>query len=192
MLCPFGLDLVLNTEPLLETQTLLETTMDAIMDNEDVETHDNKSNENELSHFISIDDNYNKYVMIDGNMVHKSNAVNSIINCITKTSTDRCYSVFGPREISIGGSTDNSNNSINLIRISDTILSIAIFKTGCINAVIFTLNRIKHNDEFVLSIESSNIKEAKFYGTILNINSKAETNLIWSREYGDSLIFDGQ
>lgn len=56
-------------------------------------------------------------------MVHKSNAVESIINCNTKTSTDIWFRVFGPRDFS--RSSDNSNNSLNLIRISDTLLYIA-------------------------------------------------------------------
>lgn len=77
------------------------------MDNEDenTETNYNESNENELSYFITTNDNHNKNVQVDVNMVHKSNAVESIINCNTKTSTDIYALEYLSQEIFLGAQT---------------------------------------------------------------------------------------
>ena len=196
MLQPFGSILeIIDTQPSILSFFSPETLSDEteLEFNEEM-TQDNTLDVNINEFFeTNIDTNgsYKHYVEIDGFNVHKNAAVKKFINCITKSSTDRLHRVFNSTPV-LAASSNYDVESNDLIRLSDTLLTLVKLKGGAISAVLFCVNKIKHKNEVLLSIKNSLIKEAVFHGSILKFSSISETTLNWQAEYGDNACFDGQ
>lgn len=132
------------------------------------------------------------YIEIDGKLVHKCQAVNSILNK-TRTSRDRVFRVRGTIESQMMPKNVNeSGDSENLTRVTDTIATIAKLHTQFIGLVIFSINKIKSGGRFVDSIDSSLLHTAQFYGTMLKIKSFDDDYLYWTGTYGESIVCQGE
>ena len=181
MLQPFGSILeIIDTQPSILSFFSPETLSDEteLEFNEEM-TQDNTLDVNINEFFeTNIDTNgsYKHYVEIDGFNVHKNAAVKKFINCITKSSTDRLHRVFNSTPV-LAASSNYDVESNDLIRLSDTLLTLVKLKGGAISAVLFCVNKIKHKNEVLLSIKNSLIKEAVFHGSILKFSSISETTL---------------
>ena len=76
------------------------------------------------------------YIEIDAFNVHKTVALQKYINCIAKSSTDRLHRVFNSTPL-LAVSSNYDVESNDLIRLSDTLLTLVKLKGGAISAVIF-------------------------------------------------------
>jgi hypothetical protein len=105
-----------------------------------------------IDHEESLDDNlpsvvpekHDIYVEIDNKLVHKSEAINAIINKV-RTSRDRIFRVRGSNQNQIKSKLvlEDDESSDDLLRVTDTVASIAKLDCDSISVVFLLVNKIK-------------------------------------------------
>ena len=196
MLKPFGETLVFETiegddvgEERVEDDKLdvIEegiNSVDGIIADTTVDAQDNDELHNMLGNF-----KFASHVDINGAMVHKSNAVNSILNSKTRISRDRLLRVRGLSEEIIEPSHQDSES---LICVTDTLITFAKLKPETIGVVILCIQKIKYKSFFVDSIQVDNINEVEFHGTLIKLSNFDEKHLYWNGVYGESIVSKGE
>ena len=159
-----------------------------LVGNEDVEL-----GVSELGDFISSSSN-NKvscYVNFDGKTYHKSNVINSLINCQTKLSSDRLTRVQFQISKILAKNDDVEENDMNFFKITDTVLTVARIAKK-IHFVLVSVDKVFTNNAFVSQISSEKLNEAKLSGKVLIFRDLINDSISWSREYGETIEMNGQ
>jgi len=166
MLKPFGETLIFesdNTEELVVVDDTIDVLDEAIISLDDRPEIQNQANNEELQDMLG-NFKFASHVEIDGSMVHKSNAVNSILNNKTRLSRDRLLRVRGLSEYQLAESNDQDSES--LICVTDTIITFAKLKPETIGVVILCVQN--------------------------KLSSFDEKHLHWNGTYGESIMSKGE
>jgi hypothetical protein len=126
---------------------------------------------------------------IHGISVHKSHAVNSLLNCKTKFSTDRLRRVCNQMVDKSASFSDSKDD--NSIFLTDTILVPAKLKDKRFVMLLCSITRIEKSGCVESCVDINEISSCKFCASILVVTSH-ENKLIWSGDYGGTLSIDGK
>ena len=159
----------------------------------DVSTAEEEINSDEFIEMIASNTNVPSKVVLDGVPVHKSRAINLIINvCPYRQDRDRINRVKN--------SIDNAPGLINQteildanVRLTDFMMTIAKFKDSAISAVIFSINKIIDGNLSISSIDSLQLRQVILNGPVLNLRFKeGNTYVEHDNSYGDKIATFGK
>lgn len=138
----------------------------------------------------SSESNFEKMIEIDGKLVHKANAVSSLIHCLTKLSNKRQTRVFGISDDKLIVESNVNQELEDCIVITDIlyIASLAINTSdNCLMIVAFSINKIHVGTESRQGVLENSIKESSFSGTTLLFTKFEDDQLVWQSDYGVDL-----
>ena len=142
-----------------------------------------------ISEPITETNNVVPFIEVNGSRVHKSNLVNCELNRTTKISTNRIFRVRNRNDPTMCEETDDENQ----IYVTDTILSVVKIKDKAPVIVILIIDKIKHNNTFITSIDPTLIQECELRGSILKlILNDNNQSLFWSGDYLDLINVHGE
>jgi hypothetical protein len=160
---------------------------------------ENEIQEDEVS--VLISDSYNDInekkfastIEYQGDVMHKSNIISSVIHNRTKLTTKRTIRVFTPNNenIVINNSyeQDFDEDKLYITNIMATIVSNKSHK--CLTLCFFSVDQIFLANKLQNSIDYEKIKEATFGGVMLCIESIENDNIICNSKYGDKISVEG-
>jgi len=205
MLKPFGVPLVCEddvTQPLITT---LFPTIDILETNQEEDTSDlNESQSNEnlinfnnvysesyntLSDHLNFGSIYNSWLDVDGSRVHKSNAINSYLNNLTKLNCSRSFRYH--LNLLQGNSSIETLDDTSMIKLTDVLVTLAKIKsTNDICAVLITIEKITLENEFLGYINHDRLPESTITGRVLSFKS-INNKILWTNCYNDEISVDG-
>lgn len=196
MLNPFGKEL--DTAETIESTISVASMTTSVDDQEDSSGVDDlfDDDDEELHDFIELEvcaDS--RYVVVeDGETtVHKSNAINSILNNKTrvKSSTDRLRRVQSNKVVASNDKILDNITDQNSFKLTDTIIALAKISSISLGVIVITVHKMNISNEYVSFISMDRFNETKFTGKILKFDSFENDLLIWSGKYGESVTVDG-
>jgi hypothetical protein len=157
-----------------------------------IEEEDDSENFMELVDHANMSSTTSSKVMLDGVEMHKSRAVNLVINCAPyRQDRDRINRVKNSQtsqkyEI-------NKNDICDAeIRITDLMVTVAKFKDSTIAAVVFSIDKIVKGNMSMSSIDSIDLNQAVLSGPIINLNYiEGDSYVFHDGSYGDIISAKG-
>ncbi len=119
-------------------------------------------------------------------VIHKSNAVSSLINCNTKLSKVRETRVFKPNENIFEINEINTfvlnEKNIMLCDVLATLMINSIDKSPVLTLI--SIDKILLGDQVKYDIDPESLKDCKISGTILELDTIEINQIIWKNVYG--------
>jgi len=172
-----------NNEEILLEENDLAIENDGLIDIHDyIDTHIEANNKDK--HYVNTR---------DGLRVHKSHAVNIILNHANHVqSKDRTFRVRCNELTRFENSRTGYDDSEGTIKVTDTLITYKKLKNkNIITAVIFTINRIKHLQTNCDFIKQDELLESELTGTILKFVKKTDDYLFYSCSFGETIQCKG-
>ena len=134
---------------------------------------------------------FSSTVELDGVLINKANAVNSLINCRTKLSSERVIRVRSVNDscLVLNDMTTTEMDS-GRIYLGDCLTTVGTMKrTNGMSLVVFSIDKITSHGTNVESIDHELIGDCIFAGSTLKLEvvDESEKHLVWNHEYREKL-----
>jgi hypothetical protein len=188
MLLPFGDD---GIDDLVDNE-FSDFDLELSVGNEDRSTNHEAPNDDDFDFFASLSDStsdvFSNTIEIQGNMVHKSHLINSLINCTSKQTINRQVRTHGLPEscFSINDTTARLVYDESNVYISDILCTVASNKSTTPSTVVlalFLINKIEHKRDQVEFVGNDKLQECLFEGKFLQLEDLNDSHVKWSGKY---------
>jgi hypothetical protein len=73
------------------------------------------------------------------------------------------------------------------VKLSDIYVSIGKFSHTSYGPILFIIDKIRQNNQFISSIHLDSIEKVEFFGTVLQFDSFENEKVVWNSKYGEKI-----